>query len=251
MRLQDTEHGMTREPPSELLAGSRLRGVVFDLDDTLILSTVDYARFKRLIIESIATKGDDAGLYSPDEGIVGLIDRFSDRMLGIGWTGGQVKEALDEFERIMDGVEMERVHETRELEGARELLEYLDSRGVRIGILTRGCREYAEEALRLTGLRDHVHALECRNPDMPAKPNPEPYWHLVEQLGVRPEETLFVGDYLLDAICAERAGVPFLGVMTGDLDEEQLRDAGSIAVFPSVADLIPWFESLLEERNEQ
>ena len=251
MRLQDTEHVMTRDAPSKLPTGSGLRGVVFDLDDTLILSTVDYARFKTLIIESISTMGDDAGLYSPHEGIVGLIDRFSDRMLEKGWTDRQVKEALDEFERIMDGVEMERVHETRELEGARELLEYLDSRGVRIGILTRGCREYAEEALRLTGLREYVHALECRNPDMPAKPNPEPYWHLVEQLGLRPEDTIFVGDYLLDAICAERAGVPFLGVMTGDLTEEQLREAGSIAVFPSVADLLPWFEPLLEGRNER
>ncbi|HIH00716.1 TPA: HAD family hydrolase [Thermoplasmata archaeon] len=241
---------MTSEAPLGTRTGSRLRGVIFDLDDTLVLSTVDYARFKRLIIDRISSMGDDPGLYSPDEGIIGLIDRFSERMLGKGWTKGQVNETLDEFEAIMDSVEMERVHETRVLEGARELLEYLDSRGVRIGILTRGCATYAEEALRLSGLRDHVHALECRNPSMPAKPNPEPYWHLVEQLGLRPEETVFVGDYLLDAICAQRAGVPFIGVMTGDLTEEQLREAGSVAVFPSVAHLVPWFESVLETDNE-
>jgi HAD superfamily hydrolase (TIGR01549 family) len=227
-----------------------LRGVVFDLDDTLILSTVDYARFKRLIIENISSKGENASLYSPDQGIVELIDRFADRMLRRGWTSEQLKASLDEFEMIMDGVEMERVHETRELEGARDVLEYLISRDIRVGILTRGCRDYAEEALRLTGLRDYVHAVECRNRSMPAKPNPEPYWHLVEQLGLRPEETVFVGDHQLDAVCAGRAGVRFVGVLTGDLTEKALVEAGSIAVFGSVADLLPWFRAALGDENE-
>jgi HAD superfamily hydrolase (TIGR01549 family) len=228
-----------------------LKGVVFDLDDTLIQSTVDYARFKKLIIQSISSMGDDPSLYSSEEGIVGLIDRFADRMRSRGWAAERVEEALEEFERIMDAVELERVQETRELEGAREVLEYLASRDVRIGILTRGCREYAEEALRLTGLREYVHALECRNAGMPAKPNPEPYWHLVEQMGLRPDDTVFVGDHLLDAMCAGRAGVPFVGVMTGDLEEQILREAGSVEVFRSVADLLPWFRLVLDKHTRE
>jgi phosphoglycolate phosphatase-like HAD superfamily hydrolase len=95
-----------------------------------------------------------------------------------------------------------------------------------------------------------VHAVECRNRSMPAKPNPEPYWHLVEQLGLRPEETVFVGDHQLDAVCAGRAGVRFVGVLTGDLTEKALVEAGSIAVFGSVADLLPWFRAALGDENE-
>lgn len=245
MGLPDTDDLM-RPGLSEKLRGVRLKGVVFDLDDTLILSTVDYTRFKTLIIERIASMGEDPTLYSPGDGIIVLMDRFAERMIALGWTEEEVGEALGEFEAIMDEVELERVAETREMEGARDLLEHLVSRGIRVGILTRGCLRYAEEALRLGGLREFVHALECRNSRMPAKPNPEPYWHLVERLGLRPEETVFVGDHLLDAACAERAGVPFVGVLTGDLAEEDLLGAGSVAVFPSVADMVPWFVGLLD-----
>jgi HAD superfamily hydrolase (TIGR01549 family) len=236
---------MNREP-AIVPSGAGLKGVVFDLDDTLILSTVDYARFKTLIIERISSLGEDPRLYSPDEGIVGLMERFSGRMRALGWTREQVEGSLEEFEKIMDEVELERVLETRELAGARDVLEYLASKDVRIGILTRGCQMYAEEALRIAGLRELVHALECRNSRIPAKPRPEPYWHLVQQLGVRPEETIFVGDHLLDATCAERAGVPFVGVMTGDLTEEELRGAGSVVVFGSVAEMLPWLREVLE-----
>jgi HAD superfamily hydrolase (TIGR01549 family) len=223
-----------------------LRGVVFDLDDTLILSTVDYERFKKLIIERIASKGDDPSKYSPNEGIVGLVDRFAERMRSRGWSETQIAASLEEFEKIMNGVELERVHETGPLSGAREALEYLRSRDVRIGILTRGCQEYAEEALRLAGLRELVDAMECRNPSMPAKPNPEPYWHLVEQLGLKPEQTIFVGDHVIDATCAARAGVPFVGVLTGNLSEQALKDEGSVAVFGSVAEMLPWLTALLD-----
>ncbi len=220
---------------------------MFDLDDTLIQSTVDYERFKILIIERIASKGDDPSRYSPDEGIVGLIDRFAERMRSNGWSEAQVTASLEEFEEIMDSVELERVHDTDELSGAREVLEYLRSRDVRVGILTRGCQEYAEEALRLTGLREFVQAIECRNTRTPAKPNPEPYWHLVEQLGLRPEQTIFVGDHFIDATCAARAGVPFVGVLTGSLSEHALREAGSVEVFRSVSAMLPWLEELLGE----
>ena len=233
--------------PDVPLRGVDLRGVVFDLDDTLIISTVDYERFKTLIIERIASKGDDPSQYSPDEGIVGLIDKFAERMRVRGWPEARVTTSLEEFEEIMDGVELERVHDTDELAGAREVLEYLRSRDVRVGILTRGCQEYAEEALRLTGLREFVQVIECRNTGMPAKPNPEPYWHLVEQLGLRPEQTIFVGDHFIDATCAARAGVPFVGVLTGALSEQTLREAGSVEVFRSVSTMLPWLKRLLKD----
>jgi len=236
---------MPHSAPDGSLRGIDLRGVVFDLDDTLILSTVDYERFKTLIIERIASKGDDPSQYSPNEGIVGLIDKFAERMRSRGWSETQVTASLEEFEEIMNGVELERVHDTGELAGAREVLEYLRSRDVRVGILTRGCQEYAEEALRLTGLREFVQAIECRNTRMPAKPRPEPYWHLVEQLGLRPEQTIFVGDHFIDATCAERAGVPFIGVLTGALSEQTLREAGSVEVFRSVSTMLPWLKGLL------
>jgi len=224
-----------------------VKGVIFDLDDTLVLSTVDYVRFKRLIIERIALEGEDVRDYRPDDGIISLIDRFRHGMEASGRSPSEVQEVLREFDQIMDDVELERADETKAIPGAAGLLALLRDRGVKIGVLTRGCERYARFVLRLTGMLDLVDAIECRNSDVPPKPSPEPYWRLAAQLGLQPEETVFVGDHLIDAKCASSAGVMFIGVRTGDLTEQELRDAGSTEVFTSVAEMMPWFDEALRD----
>ncbi|UCE81401.1 MAG: HAD family hydrolase [Methanobacteriota archaeon] len=222
-----------------------VKGVIFDLDDTLVHSTVDYARFKRRIIERIALEGDDPSVYDPEEGIMQLIGKFRQRMMGSGRTSSEVDDLLDDFDEIMDDVEMERVKETKSVPGARELLQMLRDRGLKIGVLTRGCEMYATKALELTDMLRLVDHIECRNSDVPPKPSPESYRRLVKRLGLAPEETLFVGDHHLDAMCARKTGVRFVGVRTGDLTEQELREAGGVEVFDSVADMIPWLSGLL------
>jgi HAD superfamily hydrolase (TIGR01549 family) len=242
---QDTREVMVAT--TERSRPSRIKGVIFDLDDTLVLSTVDYVRFKTLIIRRIALEGEDVSDYSPEEGIIALIARFRRSMEGSGRSPSEVQAILHEFDQIMDDVELERADETKAIPGAAELLALLRDRGVKVGVLTRGCDRYARSVLRLTGMSDLVDAIECRNSDVPPKPSPEPYWRLVAQLGLQPEETIFVGDHLIDAKCARSAGVLFMGVRTGDLTEQELRDAGSTEVFTSVAEMMAWFDDALHD----
>ncbi len=222
-----------------------VKGVVFDLDDTLVLSTVDYAKFKRLVIDRIVSWGEDRSLYSPAETIVAIISRYQNRLSALGASDDEVRRRMAELDRIMDEVELENVGDTRAVAGALKLLEELRLRGVRIGVLTRGCERYAEAALRKTGMRALVDELECRNSTTPPKPNPEAYLRLVHKLGLRKEDTLFVGDHPIDAQCAKNAGVPFIAVETGDVPEEDLKAAGCVAVFRDVGDMTEWFLGLL------
>jgi phosphoglycolate phosphatase len=224
-----------------------IRGVVFDLDDTLVLSTVDYAKFRRLVIDRIASHGEDPALYSPNETIVAIISRYEERLRSSGMDDEGIRRRIAELDEIMDAVELEKVGDSHALAGAARLLEKLRSRGVRIGVLTRGCQEYAESALRTSGLLELVDELECRNSTTPPKPDPAAYIRLVHKLGVRKEETVLVGDHPIDAQCARNVGVPFVAVETGDVSEGDLRTAGCVAVFRDVGQLVDWFTELLGE----
>ncbi len=223
----------------------RIRAVIFDLDDTLVASTVDFAKFKRLVIQRIGAYGDDSSFYSPEETIVKILTRFEHRMRERGVAETEIRSMLADLDRIMDGVELERVSETTAINGAVALLSYLRMKGTRIGILTRGCEEYALTALKITGMQGLVDMIGCRNSNTKAKPDPESYLNLVRALGVPKEETIFVGDHPIDAQCASNAGVPFIAVRTGDVPEDDLRNAGSLEVFPDVMSMISWFEKLL------
>lgn len=222
-----------------------LKAVIFDLDDTLVLSTVDFAKFKGLVIERMVCQGEDGRLYSPNETIVAIVGRYEQRMMDKGVPPGEIRSRLAELDRIMDEVELERVSETVAIEGAATILRMLRTKGVRIGILTRGCREYATEALSRTGLLSLVDELECRNSETKAKPDPQSYMNLVRSLGVRPQDTIFIGDHPIDAKCAQNAGVVFIAVETGDVPREALLEAGSAEVFRNIGEAFAWFESIL------
>ena len=56
-------------------------------------------------------------------------------------------------------------------------------------------------------------------------------------LNVKPHETVMVGDTIEDATCARRAGVPFVGVLTGLSTRETLMGMGSLNVLGSIIEL--------------
>jgi phosphoglycolate phosphatase-like HAD superfamily hydrolase len=80
-----------------------------------------------------------------------------------------------------------------------------------------------------------------------SKPNPDIFQAALTKVeGSRPEDTLVIGDTPYDAIAAKRGGMHPVGVLCGGFSEQQLREAGCIAVFADVSamlqryDEIPW-----------
>jgi len=162
----------------------RPAAVIFDLDDTLVVSTVDYGKFKRLVIDRIAEDGEHRSDYSPDELILKILNRYQSALRARGLTDPEIKEKLAALDRIMDAVELERVCETVAIPGAPDVLSMLRARGVKVGILTRGCHEYAAAALDRTGMGGLVDGIEGRNSKTKPKPDPESYLKLARALGV-------------------------------------------------------------------
>jgi phosphoglycolate phosphatase-like HAD superfamily hydrolase len=57
--------------------------------------------------------------------------------------------------------------------------------------------------------------------------------------GIAPSDrAVLVGDSTWDCEAAGRAGVPAIGILTGGFSEQELRDAGAIAVFDSLLALV-------------
>ena len=99
--------------------------------------------------------------------------------------------------------------------GSAECLPILKSRGLKVGILTRGSLEYATRALGpLFDEFDIVMGRDHSEYDN-AKPSPKAMEEFAAELGVRPEEIMYVGDNSTDWMSAHGAGASFVGVRTG------------------------------------
>ncbi len=73
-----------------------------------------------------------------------------------------------------------------------------------------------------------VTALDVRHP----KPDPEPLLALLAQFGIQPEQMIYVGDSEVDALAAQKAGVPFVAYANPALAADlHIRHLGEIRTF--------------------
>ena len=90
------------------------------------------------------------------------------------------------------------------------------------------------------------HTVQGALPDMPTKPDPTLLFRLMEKLGAKREETLFVGDSNVDVKTAQAAGVKCLSVLWGFQDEEDIRAAGATHFCLNPKDLPTMLKEMIE-----
>ena len=214
-----------------------VKGVVFDLDGTLIRSSVDFKAMKRRMIEILARYGVPRELLSTDKTTVENLRRAERIWDEMGVDQEVRSKALREVEEVMNEAELEALPTVEAIEGVREALEKLRGKGLKLAVLTRGHQTYAVEALRRAGLLELIDVILTRDTVRKPKPNPEALLEAAERLGLGVDEIIFVGDHPIDSACAEGASVRFIAVLTGWMGEDEWRAEGVSEVVESVSTL--------------
>ncbi len=199
-----------------------LRAVAFDLDGTLIRTSVDFRKMKRGIIRLFGSFGLDQSLFTVSDLTYVTIRRGLDLLASQGIPDAQIAEITSDITRIMNRVELESVSRVEPMPQVSETLFELRERGMKIGVITRGCRAYTMAALDKIGISDMVDGILARDDvDMP-KPHPSHLIGLAKKLGVDPCELVLVGDHRTDYLCAKAAQVVFVGLHSESSDLEAL-----------------------------
>ncbi len=208
----------------------RFSTLLFDLDGTLIDSI-------RLIIDS----------YHHTLRAHGLPAKSDDEWLhGIGTplrvVFGELAEHPEQVEQLVATYREYNIanHDTQVIPyvGAPELIRRVKSAGYRTGLVTSKNRPGAIRGLTLAGITDHFDVLVCADDVTHPKPHPEPVLMAMEQLGSRPEETLFIGDSVHDMRCGRDAGVLTGAVLWGPFGREHLESTRPDFWLETPADLL-------------
>lgn len=91
--------------------------------------------------------------------------------------------------------------------GAEALLQYVESRALRVGLVTSSLREIAETFLAANRLTSHFSAIVTAEDVERGKPDPMIYHRALEVLGLSPDEALAVEDSHAGALSSTAAGV--------------------------------------------
>ena len=215
----------------------RYRAVCFDMDGTLLNTKVEYEKMSNVIFDEMVRIGVPEDAIDRSEGFKFNLDSGIDYLISQGREDDVYAVGL-KVAKIARDIEMERVDEARPFLKADLLLKKIHEKGLKTGLLTRGCREYAEAALKVCDIGGLLDGIVARDdyPESEAKPSPKAMEHMAEILSVKPEEILFFGDHVFDYHCARDAGSGFVGVLTGTYTKEDWMEMGVTDIYDSVGD---------------
>ncbi len=216
---------------------SKIRGVVFDLDGTLIRSTIDFPGMKRRMIAILEGDIIPQGNLTPTDTTVVTMEKAERIWAEKGVPESERTRIRAEIDDIMNRTELEAVSTVEEIEGASDAVRRLREGGYKLAVLTRGHHAYALEALKKTRMLGFFDLILGRNETPRPKPYAEALKHTADLMGLSLDEIVFVGDHPIDATCAKNASVRFIGVLTGWTKEDIWKDHGEKTILKSVGDL--------------
>lgn len=131
----------------------------------------------------------------------------------------------------------------RPFEGAAALITRVHDSGRKVGLASSAKQEELDHYVALLGIADLIAGSATSDDVDTSKPEPDIFSAALANLDVAPSEALVVGDTIYDIEAASRAGIAAIGLTSGFFSARQLKDAGAIAAYPGVAELLDTFET--------
>ena len=211
-----------------------LRLIFFDLDGTLVDSSIDITNALNYALEPHSPKRltveDTIGLVG--EGITRLIEKVT--------GGGDDATRSAVMSRFLEYYAEHLLDYTRAYPGVRETLERLD--GYRKAVISNKREALSRKLLDGLGLLRFFDVVVGSDSTPERKPSPLPVRKVLSDLEVRPSDAVIVGDSNYDIDAGKAAGVTTIAVTYGYRPREAIAHADYL--IDRMADLVPLIERI-------
>ncbi len=211
-------------------------GVLFDLDGTLLDTAPDLAC-------ALNRVRADRGL--PPLPFADIRPHVSHGSYALTRLGFDYTATSPEFEAtriaVLDAYRDCLADSTRPFDGIDALLDALEARGCRWGIVTNKPGWLTTPLLAALGLTPRTASVVSGDSLPERKPHPAPLLHAARELALAPERCVYVGDAQRDVEAGQRAGMPTLVALYGYIPaDEDPYSWGASALLDSPAAIADW-----------
>jgi phosphoglycolate phosphatase len=216
----------------------KCKGVIFDLDGTLVDSIEDIADAMNEMLSCNGYTTHDVSVYK--------------RFVGSG-IRNLVYKALPAYARKEDILnrcftEMMAIYRNNFVDkselypGIALMLDELVNRGIKMSILSNKADEFVSKVVEVLLPNWKFESAMGLTAEEDKKPNPIHALQMAQQMGFQPAETVFMGDSGVDMKTANNAGMTPVGVLWGFRTKQELVENGAKYILDKPSDFMKILE---------
>ncbi len=197
---------------------------IFDLDGTLT-DTLDSLTFS--VNETLKEMGLLSVTAKKCREFVGNGARvlMEKSLLEAGETDlGRLDEAMSIYGRIFDA---NCTYHVVPYEGIWDMLRAMRQEGLELAVLSNKPHRQAVHVVESVFGREMFRQIQGQKENIPRKPDPTAALQIAEELGISPEDTIYVGDSEVDIATGTNAHMMTIGVTWGFRGRAILQEAGA------------------------
>jgi len=211
----------------------KFKGVIFDLDGTLVNSLEDLADSMNIVLKSYNYPTHNYEQYKNfiGGGIKNLVSK------SLPQKQNDEKLINSCFHKMLEVYSSNCTNKTKPYEGIIELLDNLISRNIKLSVLSNKSDAFTKKiaATLFPNYFDPVIGLSI---EKLKKPNPFVALEISKNLGIKSKELIYIGDTGIDMQTANNANMFAVGVLWGFRTEEELISNGAKYLLRKPLDLI-------------
>lgn len=211
---------------------TKYKGIIFDLDGTLVNSLEDLADAMNEVLENLnfPTHSYEQYQYFIGNGLRNLV-------VSALPDGQKSNTQIDNcYEAMIAIYSTACTQKTKPYDGILELVQHLKSNNIKLGVFSNKSDELTKVVVE-TIFPDCFEAVIGLTTDNLKKPNPAKAIEISEIMGLSIDEMLFVGDSEVDMQTATNAHIYAVGVLWGYRTKEELMASGAQYILNHPLDL--------------
>lgn len=211
-----------------------LRGVIFDIDGTLVDSNDAHAR-------SWVDTLREAGYDVPFDVIRPMIGMGGDKLLPSA-TGIESDSELGQrlSTKRWELFQRDYLPALEPTPGARELVQRMKTDGLELIVATSASGNEVGALLEAANVADLMQEKTTSSDAAESKPDPDIVQAAIRKSGIDPDDLIMVGDTPYDVQAAIGAHVKLVGLLCGGWTMEEL--SGAVAIYDDPKDLLKWYD---------
>jgi len=209
------------------------KGVIFDLDGTLLDTLADLADSVNHVLQDkgLPTHPTEAFRYFVGDGATMVVSRALPPEKRTELVADCLEAFLEEYSRNWN-------IKTKPCNGVSELLDALAAKNIEMAVFTNKPQHFAELCVQEFLSSWKFKAILGQRDGFPLKPDPAGPLEIARRLDIPSQEFLYLGDSDIDMRTAVSANMFPVGAQWGFRSEKELRESGALEVISRPTELL-------------